>query len=145
MTLIIALLTTATATATIYRYYDTTDGTYKTGTVPDGATTVTATDNYTTSSWGADGTETWYVIEGAVTRKYSIDINGTVNLVLCNGATFSGSNALSLNNDATLNIYAQTDDATTMGQMTVTGAQTYRPAIGPYNEKNRHYRQHPRR
>lgn len=118
-----------------YLGYDTSDRTYKTGAVPDGATTVTATDNYTTQKWGASGTETWYVIEGAVTRNYNIEIYGTVNLVLCNGATFSGNNALSLNNNATLNIYAQTDDAATMGQMTTTGSETYRPAIGPYNGK----------
>ena len=119
-----------------YLEYDTSDRTYKIGAVPDGATTVTATDNYTTNSWGTSGTETWYVIEGAVTRKYGIKIYGTVNLVLCNGATFSGNNALILyDNNATLNIYAQTDDAATMGQLMATGSQTYRPAIGPYDGK----------
>ena len=119
-----------------YLKYDTSDRTYKTGAVPDGATTVTATDNYTTDIWGTSGTETWYVIEGAVTRKYGIKIYGTVNLVLCNGATFSGNNALILyDNNATLNIYAQTDDAATMGQMTTTGSETYRPAIGPYDNR----------
>lgn len=119
-----------------YLEYDTSDRTYKTGAVPDGATTVTATDNYTTDIWGTSGTETWYVIEGAVTRKYGIKIYGTVNLVLCNGATFSGNNALILyDNNATLNIYAQTDDAATMGQMTTTGSETYRPAIGPYDNR----------
>lgn len=118
-----------------YLEYDTADRTYKIGAVPDGATTVTATDNYTTDIWGTSGTETWYVIEGAVTRKYGIKIYGTVNLVLCNGATFSGSSALILDDNATLNIYAQTDDAATMGQMMATGSQTDRPAIGPNYKK----------
>ena len=123
-----------------YLEYDTSDRTYKIGAVPDGATTVTATDNYTTNSWGTSGTETWYVIEGAVTRKYDIKIYGTVNLVLCNGATFSGSSALNsglilYDNNATLNIYAQTDDAATMGQLTTMGSQSDYPAIGPYNGK----------
>ena len=123
-----------------YLEYDTADRTYKIGAVPDGATTVTATDNYTTDIWGTSGTETWYVIEGAVTRKYGIKIYGTVNLVLCNGATFSGSSALNsglilYDNNATLNIYAQTDDAATMGQMTTAGSGTSRPAIGPYSGK----------
>lgn len=118
-----------------YLEYDTADRTYKIGAVPDGATTVTATDNYTTDIWGTSGTETWYVIEGAVTRKYGIKIYGTVNLVLCNGATFSGSSALILDDNATLNIYAQTDDAATMGQMTTTGSQSDRPAIGPNYKK----------
>jgi hypothetical protein len=123
-----------------YLKYDTSDRTYKIGAVPDGATTVTATDNYTTNKWGASDTETWYVIEGAVTRAYDIKIYGTVNLVLCNGATFSGSSALNsglilYDNNATLNIYAQTDDAATMGQMTTMGSQSDYPAIGPYTGK----------
>lgn len=123
-----------------YLEYDTADRTYKTGAVPDGATTVTATDNYTTTIWGTSGTETWYVIEGAVTRKNDIKIYGTVNLVLCNGATFSGSSALNsglilYDNNATLNIYAQTDDAATMGQLTTMGSQSDYPAIGPYKGK----------
>ena len=119
-----------------YRYYDTTDRTYKTAAVPEEATVVTKTDNYTTSDWGSNGTETWFVIDGAVTRQNNLGIYGTVNLVLCNGATFGGNNAVNLLNNATLNIYAQTDDANTMGQLSAKGDYINRPAIGPYSGNN---------
>lgn len=134
---VLMLLTTATAWANeSYRYYDTADGTFKNGMVPDGATVVTANASYSVNEWGTDGNTTWYVIQGAVTTNSYINLKGTVNVVVCDGATLTVKTGLRLrSSNTTLNIYAQSD-GTGMGAIVANGTETYSPAIGVFYDSS---------
>ena len=117
--LLIALFSTATAWANeSYRYFDVSSRTFKTGTVPNGATILTEADN-TIYKLGEYDSTSWYVMQGSLTRGERFILRGTVNLVLCNGANLTV-RGISLTNHATLNIYAQTEDTSTMGELTST-------------------------
>ncbi len=83
----------------------------------------------TTTSW-PDG---WYIVYDDVTIADRITVSGTVNLILCDGATLTASKGITVGSDATLNIYAQTDDEATMGALVASGAndnQQYNAGIG---------------
>ena len=66
-----------------------------------------------TKSW-SNG---WYVVYDDVTISDRITVSGTVNLILCNGATLTASKGITVGSNNTLNIYAQTDDEATMGTL----------------------------
>ena len=75
-------------------------------------------------NWGDDGTETWYVVKGDVTVPEEIAVNGTVHLILCDGAKLTADKSIIVlkgDYDDTLNIYTQStgDD---MGELVATGA-----------------------
>ena len=59
----------------------------------------------------------WYVANENVTIADRISVSGTVNLILGNNATLIASKGITVGSDATLNIYAQTDDEATMGAL----------------------------
>lgn len=105
--------------AITYRYYDTSAKTFKTGTVPDGATTWANISNSDDIPWdvGAENSESWVVVSGEVTCRHIIRLKGTINMVICDGAAFQVG-GLGLYSNATLNIYAQSDSSSTMGQIT---------------------------
>lgn len=111
-----------------YRYYDTAEKTFKTGTVPTEAKTVDST--YTKTDWGdEDGKETWYVVKGTVNLQY-IYAMGKLNIVLCDHAKLIVDQGMvMLINASSINIYAQSDGAD-MGEMIATGLESKRPAIG---------------
>ncbi|MGP1570499.1 MAG: hypothetical protein ACTTH0_06220, partial [Eubacteriales bacterium] len=117
-----------------YRYYDTVDKTFKTGTVPATATTVEST--YTRTDWGdEDGKETWYVVKGEVTLLY-IYARGKLNIVLCDNAKLTVENGMVMtSNGSSINIYAQSDGSD-MGEMIATGQESRRPAIGTGKDGN---------
>lgn len=111
-----------------YRYYDTAEKTFKTGTVPSDAKIVDST--YTKTDWGdEDGKETWYVVKGTVNLQY-IYAMGKLNIVLCDHAKLIVDQGMvMLINGSSINIYAQSD-SDDMGEMIATGLESKRPAIG---------------
>lgn len=117
-----------------YRYYDTGEKAFKTGTVPEGAIIVDST--YDRTIWGdEDGKETWYVVKGEVNLLY-IYANGKLNLVLCDNAKLTVENGMVMpSNGSSINIYAQSDGAD-MGEIISTGLESKRPAIGIGDDGN---------
>ena len=49
----------------------------------------------------------WYVVSNSVTVSSRITVTGTVNLILCDGATLTASKGITVNSGNTINIYAQ--------------------------------------
>ena len=62
-------------------------------------------DNGTT--WGVVGTPSWLVCKSDITVGERITVNGTVNLILCNGATLTANQGITVGSGSTLNIYGQ--------------------------------------
>ena len=88
---------------------------YKNAAYDSATNTVTYTDatcdDYTavaatTTEWGASGTTSWYVVNDTVEITSSITVSGTVNLILCDGASLTASAGVNASG-ATLNIYGQ--------------------------------------
>ena len=79
-----------------------------------------------TTAWST-GT---YVVNSNVTISSRITVNGTVNLILCDGAKLTASKGITVNEGNTLNIYGQAGGT---GTLTATGAQ-YCAAIGGYGD-----------
>ncbi|MBO4572456.1 MAG: hypothetical protein J5762_01630, partial [Clostridia bacterium] len=57
-----------------------------------------------TTTW-EDGV--WYVVEETVTITSRIDVSGTANLILCDGATLTAEKGIEVSSGNTLNVYAQ--------------------------------------
>ena len=62
---------------------------------------ITSVSNHTLQSGN------WYVVRGNVTFNDRLNVNGDVNIVLCDGATLNANNGISVNNGASLHIYDQ--------------------------------------
>ena len=105
MLLLVMMLTTATAWADGISYLDAT-GTQQS------CTTYTTVESSSTS-WNSG----WYVVSSSTTIADRITVSGTVNLILCDGATLTASKGITVGSSATLNIYAQTNDEATMGAL----------------------------
>ena len=105
MLLLVMMLTTATAWADGISYLDAT-GTQQS------CTTYTTVESSSTS-WNSG----WFVVNSNTTISDRITVSGTVNLILTNNATLTASKGITVGSDATLNIYAQTDDEATMGAL----------------------------
>ena len=60
-----------------------------------------------TTTFGADNTETWYSVNNNVTVSSRIEVRGTVHLILCDGKTLTASQGITVNSGNTLNIYGQ--------------------------------------
>ena len=121
MLLLVMMLTTATAWADGISYLDAT-GTQQS------CTTYTTVESSSTS-WNSG----WFVVNSNTTISDRITVSGTVNLILTNNATLTASKGITVGSDATLNIYAQTDDEATMGALVASGAndnQQYNAGIG---------------
>lgn len=71
--------------------------------------TTVATD---TTTWGTAGNTTWYVVSGEVTISSRVTVNGTVNLILRDGAKLTVNGGIGLNDGNTLNIYPETENGT---------------------------------
>ena len=106
-----------TVTNVPYLAYNTGNGTFESLTATS-AEAVTAS----TTTMGAANTETWYVVNSDVTVSTGISINvlGTVNLILADGATLTTSQRLHVPDGDTLRIYAQSDVTGIMGKLYVT-------------------------
>ena len=60
-----------------------------------------------TTSMGSSGQTTWYAVADNVTIGSRVQVNGTVNLILCNGTTLTVNGGMCVQKGVTLNIYAQ--------------------------------------
>lgn len=82
------------------------------------------------TAW-ADG---WYVVLEDTTVDNRVTVNGTVNLVLLNGATLSVPKGINVVYNAsspnTFNIFAQSTDENTMGALTIDSVESNNAAIG---------------
>ncbi len=59
--------------------------------------------------WGTVDTETWWVVDEDVTIAERIAVNGTVNLILCDGATLTANKGITFaSNEYSLTVYGQT-------------------------------------
>ncbi len=72
-------------------------------------------------------TEKWYVVTSDVEIKGRITVNGTVNLILCDGKTLKASKGITVSSGNTLNIYGQ-DKGT--GELVANDADANSAAIG---------------
>ena len=75
--------------------------------------TVVASDSTTWSSG-------WYVVNTDTTISSRVTVSGTVNLILCDGATLTASKGITLTGDNSLTIYGQTKDS---GTLTINGVE----------------------
>ena len=106
--LLVMMLTAMTAWAEDVSYLD-----------ASGASQTCST--YTTiNSSSTSFTAGWYVVSENVTIADRISVSGTVNLILCNGATLTAQHGITVGSDATFNVYAQTEDEATMGALNAT-------------------------
>ena len=105
MLLLVMMLTATSAWADGISYLDAT-GTQQS------CTTYTTVESSSTS-WNSG----WFVVNSNTTISDRITVSGTVNLILTNNATLTASKGITVGSDATLNIYAQTDDEATMGAL----------------------------
>lgn len=110
MLLLVMMLTATSAWADGISYLDAT-GTQQS------CTTYTTVESSSTS-WNSG----WFVVNSNTTISDRITVSGTVNLILTNNATLTASKGITVGSDATLNIYAQTDDEATMGALVASGA-----------------------
>ena len=81
------------------------------------------------TSWGTDGQETWYVLKENKTISNRITVNGTVNLILCDGATLTAPKGISVGPGKNLNIYAQSEGES-KGALTINGVDRSNAGIG---------------
>ena len=118
---LLMMLTTATGWADGISYLDAT-GTQQS------CTTYTTVESSSTS-WNSG----WCVVNSNTTISDRITVSGTVNLILCDGATLTASKGITVGSSATFNVYAQSDDEATMGALVASGAndnQQYNAGIG---------------
>ena len=104
--------------------YRDTDGTYKT--VSD-YKIIENTNGVLTLS------NNWYVVFGNVSVNTRVVVNGTVNLLICDGASFNASKGITVNNGKTLNIYGQSNDS---GVLTATADMTNYAGIGGAGDRS---------
>ncbi len=96
-----------------YRYYDTGANDFQTGTKASGEYTLVAQDSTT---WGESGAVAWYVVSGKdVQIGGRVTVAGTVNLILCDGATLTASKGITVASGNTLNIYPGSTKSTVAG------------------------------
>lgn len=79
--------------------------------------------NYTVMQSGNDYWRdgTWYVVKGDVRIKTDVVVDGTVNLIICDGAKLTVTEGISVVKSDVLNIYAQSD-GNNMGVLNTTGS-----------------------
>ena len=124
MTLLLLLVTTTTARAqgsVSYRVYNASTNQFEDGVA---ASTTAVTEETTEMSEG------WYVVNSDVTISGRIEVTGTVNLILCDGATLTATQGLHVSTGVTLNIYGQSDGT---GGLTATQGGSDQAGIGGNN------------
>lgn len=73
--------------------------------------------------------DAWYAVTDDITISDRITVSGTVNLILCDGATLNAVKGIDVPDGATLNIYAETST----GALTVTSPESGYAGIGVAN------------
>lgn len=84
------------------------------------ATEVTAAD----STWGIQGSETWYVAQGEVSIGSRVEVTGDVHLILADGASLTVTGGINVPEDSSFTVYGQSDDSSTMGALDCLAATT---------------------
>lgn len=72
----------------------------------------------------------WYVVSGEVTVSERIAVEGTVHLILTDGAHLTAREGISVNEENKLYIYARSSDEGAMGKLTATTTDYYNAVIG---------------
>ncbi len=80
-------------------------------------------------SLGYMGKTTWYVADESCTFRYPVTALGDMRLIVCNGVTVEFVGGLLTENDGSITVYAQSNDADVMGTVTAEGVD-YSAAIG---------------
>ena len=117
--IIAATLVTASASASVS--YKDENGNTQTCT---NATAVTESD----TTWGDDGNNGWYVVNGDVTINTRVTVTGNVHLILADGCTLNATKGVTVTGGNSLTIYAQSAGEG-MGKLTA-NAGWERAAIG---------------
>ena len=87
-----------------------------------------ATDSFVTG---------WNLVEGNVEFESRITLPKNVNLILANGATLTAKKGITVAEDGDFAIYAQSNDADTMGTLVVPNSvEGYKPGIGSDKSKS---------
>lgn len=60
-----------------------------------------------TTSWNGEGGEAWYVVNEDAEIDERVEVSGTVNLVLCDGATLTAEKGIHVTGENSLTIYGQ--------------------------------------
>ena len=60
-----------------------------------------------TTSWNGEGSEAWYVVNEDAEIDERVEVSGTVNLVLCDGATLTAEKGIHVTGENSLTIYGQ--------------------------------------
>ncbi len=72
----------------------------------------------------------WYVLNSSFSYGERIVISGDVHLILKDGCTLTAEQGIRINTDATLSIYAQSEDEATMGKLVAIETHHDKAAIG---------------
>ena len=84
-----------------------------------------------TKSW-SNG---WYVVNGEIAINDTVKVSGTVHLILTDGAVLTVKYGIVVNSGNTLNIYAQSEEETTMGSLNVNGGNDAAAIGGAYKKQ----------
>ena len=103
MLLLVTMLTAQTAWADNVNYYDPTAAEGQQNKTATNPTAITSS----TQSLGSSGSTTWYYVSGTVSNNNRINVQGTVNIILVDGCTFTATTGIHVVDGNTLNIYAQ--------------------------------------
>ena len=73
--------------------------------------------------YNKESNPTWYVAAGDMTFDHRITNSYKTNLILLNGATLNATKGIYVSDGSTFTVYAQSDDAATMGHLIAQGAK----------------------
>lgn len=94
----------------------------------------------TTVTWDGSTTGGWYVASGNVTIDQRVTVTGDVYLILTDGCTLTINGGIQVEEDDSLTIYGQSDQADTMGRLTASitaeNATIWDAAIGGSGSKD---------
>ncbi|MDO5152750.1 MAG: hypothetical protein Q4D50_05250 [Eubacteriales bacterium] len=104
-----------------YQAYNEKDGTFSEKTAV--ATAVTSSS----TAWGTENTETWYVVDSDVTISDRITVSGDVHLILADGKTLNANKGITVTGGNSLTIYGQEKGT---GKLVADGGYNYNAGIG---------------
>ena len=87
--------------------------------------------------WGTDTVDktTWYLVDKDVTLKKRPEVKGKVAIVLKNGCTLTADKGITVEDNNSLSIYAQSENESEMGKLNITAPES-ETAIGGRNGEN---------
>lgn len=87
------------------------------------------------TAWGNIGSDTWLVLDEDITLDYRPEVKGNVHLILLNGKTLTADQGITVEEDNSLIIYAQSEDKATTGTLSIK-APNGETAMGGRKGKN---------